>query len=168
MTFKFPILNCFLFAIRGFISLTGLVGKTEGPLYNSSIKDFVRKIEAYATVRKARSGKLRQKTVCSTGVGSQELTASCCKPQYLWGDIDDPGRLQHQARQELPLENNGFFSSAFQIACKWASPWLTAIWNYTDRRILENVLWMHLCDAEETGEGGECDTELKTDTSVQT
>jgi len=45
MTAKFPILNCFLFAIRGFISLTGLVGRIEATLYNLSIKDFVGKTD---------------------------------------------------------------------------------------------------------------------------
>lgn len=84
MTAKFSILNCFLFAIRGFISLTGLVGRTEATLYNWSIKDFVGKTD----LCNCWKGKIRE-AVTEDGLqhwgGSQELSASSCsKPQDLW------------------------------------------------------------------------------------
>lgn len=84
MTAKFSILNCLLFAIRGFISLTGLVGRTEVTLYNLSIKDFVGKTD----LCNCWKGKIRE-AVTEDSLqhwgGSQELSASSWgKPQDLW------------------------------------------------------------------------------------
>lgn len=97
--------------------------------------------------------------------GSQELTASCCKPQHLWGALSDPCHLQHRARrqQDLPLEKNGLFQSTFQKSHPRDFLCQTLTQNYKARRILGNAFWLLLCDAEETGEEGDGDTEVTTD-----
>lgn len=41
--------------------------------------------------------------------------------------------------------------------------WQTLTQNHTARRILGNALWLRLCNAEETEEEGDGDTEVTTD-----
>ena len=172
-------------------------------------------------------------TVHSTGAGgSQELTASSCrKPQYCGSHQRPLLPTQHEAKQELPLENNGSFSSAWwrddaegnwkqmekraaedemvgwrhwfnghQLGrtlgdgegqgglawcslwgrreldtterlnnnnssafrlCKCASPWWLQL-RTTRREDSGKCILALFCDAEETGEGSDCEAELKT------
>lgn len=137
------------------ISLTGLVGKTEATHSNSSIKDFIWKIEAYATAGKSKVGKDQGGCKESTGVtGSQALTASGCKPQYLRGAINGLCHLQQQARRRAESSLSGE---------KWLLlfnlPNLIKVLFFgrltqrgTAGRMLGDAFWLLLC-VEEAGEG---------------